>query len=165
MGKWVGEIVALNKITFVNYHLLISKISLPRHMRDEHQITTESTSPPHKKQKKTDSKNQTEVIEIDNNCLNELNESFEEMEIEENDVELKTLSEMVDKKIKDKENSEKEEEKRKIYDKKEAERKQREEEEQKRIYNKKRKQSLKDSRKANNKKNKIVNIFLITCCY
>ena len=123
-------------------------------MRDEHQITTESTSPPHKKLKKTESKNQMEVMEIDNNCINELNESFEEMEIEETDVELKTLSEMMDKKIKDKENSEKEEEKQRIYDKKKAERKQREEEEQKRIYNKKRKQSLKDSRKANNKKNK-----------
>ena len=129
-------------------------LSLKRHLRDEHNIKKDSISPPHKKQKKEETGKIEEAIEIKSTGVKDLSESFEEMDIDETVSGSKLLSDAMDKKIKDKEKSDGQAEKRILDERKEAERKKEEEDELMRLNNKKRKQSLKDSRKANNKKNK-----------
>ena len=128
--------------------------NLKKHMRDEHNITTFSISPPHKRPKKAQSEISVGVMGEENRGVIDLSESFEDMDIDETNVEFKNLSEAMDRKIIEKEKCNKEKEKRLFDRRKEAESKKEAEENQKRLNNKKRKQSLKDSRKANNKKNK-----------
>ena len=129
--------------------------NLKRHMRDEHDITNNSISPPRKKPKKSKSGMSEESMDIDSRGgVIDLSESFEDMEIDDNNVELKKLSEAMDRKIIEKEKSIEEKENRLMDKRKETERKREAEEEPKRLNNKKRKQSLKDSRKSYNKKNK-----------
>ena len=129
-------------------------IGMKRHMRDEHNIKKDSISPPHKKQKQAEVGTIAEAMEMKIKYVKDLSESFEEMEIDETNSGLELLSEAMDRKIKDKEKSNIESEKRIMEKRKEAERKKETDEEIIRLNNKKRKQSLKDLRKANNKKNK-----------
>ena len=53
-------------------------ITLKRHMCDEHNITTNSISPPHKKLKKSKSDISEESMEIESRGVVDLSESFEE---------------------------------------------------------------------------------------
>ena len=51
-------------------------------MRDEHNIKTDSTSPPPKKQKKSDSKIVEEPMDTESDTVNDLSGSFEDMDID-----------------------------------------------------------------------------------
>ena len=132
--------------------------SMKRHMRDEHNTKSESTSPPHKKLKKKENEAPVDSMEIEDRGLSDLSESFEEMDIDQPDIELRRRSELIDIKIKKKDQKNIEEEENILNERKEAQRREKEEEEEKRLNKKKRKQSLKDSRKSNNKRNKKHNI-------
>ena len=125
---------------------------MKRHMRDKHDIKTQSTSPPSKKLKRQEKEVSAEPMDIDNN-----QDDIVDMDIMEKEIS-KQRSDLMDAKIKEKErvNDEKETafKNRKIEEenkKKELEAKLLEESQ---IVNKKRKQSLKDHRKMINKKSK-----------
>ena len=142
-------------------------VAMRKHLRDQHEILSVSISPPLKRKRKLEnrkeyesekSKNlESEPMEIEEN---ELNASFQEMEIDDKDTKsIKERSDQMDAKVIEKQKSTEIEDflrKRKedIDDKK------RKEEEKiiaARDTNRKRKQSLKDSRRRNNKKkNKVL---------
>ena len=123
------------------------------HMRDEHSITTCSTSPPQKRKRQTNVKDDHPVDAVIDSRKEE-NVEVEEMEIDRNESE--RLSKKMDKKIKEKEKEN--EEKERLYNEKQIliaekkklddENKQAEERKQKQ----KEKQNLKDMRKSINKK-------------
>ena len=135
--------------------VFIDPQSMKRHMRDEHSIKTDSTSPPHKKPKKKENNDPVESMEIECRGISDLSKSFEEMDIDQSDnIELRRRSELMDMKIKEKEKKNADEEKRILKERKLAQKEEEKEQQQRRLSNKKRKQSLKDIRKSNNKRNK-----------
>ena len=123
---------------------------MKRHIRDKHDIKTQSTSPPCKKQKRQEKDVSVEPMDVDNN-----QEDIEDLDKTEKEL-LKKRSDYMDAKIKEKERLSDEREtlfrNKKIAEenrKKELEAKMLEES---KMLNKKRKQSLKDQRKIVNKK-------------
>ena len=85
------------------------RLQLKRHMRDEHEQSTASTSPPPKRKRKTPVKgvDSVEDMEIEEEDLKDLSFKLEEMDIDEDDKSLEELlverSDMMDKKIVEKE--------------------------------------------------------------
>ena len=136
-------------------------IILRRHMRDEHDLKTVSTSPPPKKRKPDlEIADEDEPMDTEtNDDVKDLSSTFEDMEIENSDSDIFEIrSNVKDKLIKEKER--KEEEMENVFDaeKKEADKLKLVAEEKKkeidRGKNKKRKQRSKDARKVENKRNK-----------
>ena len=74
---------------------------MKRHMRDNHEVLTSSTSPPPKRKRKQEPIDLTEEMEIDSN-VKDLSFVMEDMVIEENEEE--TLSRRMDEKIRMKSN-------------------------------------------------------------
>ena len=75
---------------------------MKRHMRDLHEIITDSTSPPLKRKKNVPGEEdqtavtmETEEVEVQN-----LSSRFEEMEVDDSEEDLKEASAMMDEKIK-----------------------------------------------------------------
>ena len=136
-----------------------NKICLKKHMRDEHNIKTDSTSPPLKKKRQSVSEFVQEPMDVENEIEKDLSFSLEEMEIDDSasaTESMKEKSKMMDAIIEEK--RKKDEEKENLYnDTLRKVKESKEVEETKKIdtskkENKKRKQGLKDLRKAVNKK-------------
>ena len=134
-------------------HKANNLMNLKRHMRDKHDLTTQSTSPPSKKQRKQNNVMKDEPMDIDGVEVLDQNEE----DINEKDI-MQKRSDMMDEKILNKQKSNDEIEARLKKKKIEEESKKKEIEvkilEQSQKINKKRKQSLKDQRKMANKKTK-----------
>ena len=135
-------------------------ISMKKHMRDQHEISSVSTSPPLKRKRKVKTKTmpETEPMEIDE--VSDLSMSFEDMEIVNDKEELvQERSNLMDAKVveKQKKNEEKEESFRKkkknviVNKKKDDEKKKK----AVREANKKKKQNLKDMKKKMRKQQKV----------
>ena len=78
-----------------------NSLDMKRHMRDNHEVLTSSTSPPPKRKRKQEPSDLTEEMEIDSN-VKDLSFVMEDMVIEENEEE--TLSRRMDEKIRMKSN-------------------------------------------------------------
>lgn len=146
-----------------------SKIEMKKHMRDQHEVLTDSTSPPQKRKRRGIEKKEHETEPMD--CEENKIESVEDMDINEEEVMKKKISDQMDAKVL---------EKRKLYEEKEnefkkqkkdlIEMKKKEEENEKKVVketNKKRKQVTRQKSKKINKriraseeikKNKVPNI-------
>jgi hypothetical protein len=142
------------------------KMIMKRHMRDLHDIITDSTSPPPKRKKdvpEVEIKNAVNM-EVEEEEVVDLSSRFEEMEVDnaeqDSEEDLKIASAMMDEKImnKQKQDNEKYESYKEKQSRKEMKKELAEEEkiEQSTTFNKKRKQNLKDQRKMINKKVKRV---------
>ena len=129
------------------------------HLRDQHGMFSESTSPPLKRKKKMEEITVSEEEPMDIEDVKDLSTSFEEMEIDNKEaMVMKDRRKKMDAKVLEKQKSADIDDflrkRREVLD----EKKRKEEEERSIIKkaNKKRKQSEKDARKRKNKKNKTV---------
>ena len=133
-----------------------------RHMRDVHEAGSVSTSPPPKKKRKSpDEDEKVETMEMNDERIEDLSFEFEDMEIDEVKDEFKHRSELMDQKIKLRQNKIERQETITRVNKVEIEKMKLEDEENKiksqKEQNKKRKQTSKDERKRKNIKSRKIN--------
>ena len=130
---------------------------LRKHLRDQHEILSESLSPPRKRKRKLEESKVIESEPMETEEVVDLSTSLEDMEIDDNETKLmRERSEKMDAKVIEKQKSTEIEDflRRKKEASDENKRKKDENDKIAQEINKKRKQSEKDARKRKNKKNK-----------